>query len=236
MISSPFKVYPKLELACFNEASAVTADRLGADRIEMCEGYHQGGITPDFDLVKKLTRTLSTPIFVMIRPRSGDFVYTDAEFAQMQQSVKTFLSLPVQGFVFGICTPESEVDCLRNTELVQCAAPLPCTFHRAFDRLNNPEEALEQLIACGFKTILSSGQAVNALSGSDKLSQWVMQAGNRIDIMPGGGIRAQHLSALALKTRAPFYHSSAITNSGDQADPSEVAALKKALLQVQRDV
>ena len=216
----------QLEIACFNLESALTAAKSGADRLELCADCEAGGTTPLVEIIKIARQKISIPIFVMIRPRGGNFNYSTSEFKQMMTEISLFKSLKVDGFVFGILDNQNEIDIIRNTELVNLAAPLPCTFHRAFDRTKDYKKALENVIKCGFKTILTSGLAENAISGLSILNKLVKIAGNRIDIMPGVVVRSSNISEIINKTHSPFYHSSAIVNKGEAADEHEVKALK----------
>ena len=216
----------KLEIACFDLESALTAAKSGADRLELCDNIEAGGTTPSEEIVNIALQKISIPIYIMIRPRGGNFIYSNSEFEQMKTEILRLKSLGVDGFVFGILDINNEVDIARNTELLNLASPLSCTFHRAFDRTKEYKKALKNVIACGFKTILTSGLAENAISGLSTLNELVKIAGNRIDIMPGGGVRSSIISEIINKTNAPFYHSSAIVNKGESADEYEVKALK----------
>jgi copper homeostasis protein len=220
---------PKLEIACFNTASAEIAQAAGADRIELCDGIAAGGTTPALDVIEQVRIKLHIDLFVMIRPRGGNFVYSSEEFKQMKSSIPEIKALGVNGFVFGILKADNSIDTERNTELVKLAAPLPCTFHRAFDEVQNPSGALEEVIACGFKTILTSGQKANAIEGIGNLETLIKRANERIVIMPGGGVRSSNISELQQKLNTSFFHSSAITDRSDTASEEEVIALKTKL-------
>ncbi|MBF6641882.1 copper homeostasis protein CutC [Flavobacterium sp. J49] len=219
----------KLEIACFNLDSALIAQENGADRVELCAGIDIGGVTPNFETVKQARENLSIDLYVMIRPRGGNFVYSDEEFQQMQKNILAVKELEVNGFVFGILDENNKIDIERNSELVNLAKPLPCTFHRAFDEVENPFEALEQIIDCGFKTILTSGQAQNVTEGMNRLTELVSKANDRIAIMPGGGLRSTNIEQIQQNTKAVFYHSSAITDGSETANPNEIQALKAKL-------
>lgn len=219
----------KLEIACFNLQSASIAQENGADRVELCANMKEGGTTPDFEITKAARETLSIDLNVMIRPRGGDFVYSDAEFQQMKAEITQFKKLNVDGFVFGILKKDGSLNEEQNRELVVLANPIPCTFHRAFDVINEVYQSLESVIECGFKTILTSGQQNNVVEGIDVLAELVQKANNRIVIMPGGGLRSTNVVLLQEKTKAVFYHSSAIVDSGETARGDEVKALKANL-------
>ena len=216
----------KLEIACFNLKSALIAQENGADRVELCANMKEGGTTPDFKIAEQARKELDIDLNVMIRPRGGDFVYTDVEFEQMKSEIVALKKLNIDGFVFGILDREGNVNMDQNQELVALADPIPCTFHRAFDVVNNMYQSLENVIECGFKTILTSGQKENVVEGITILAELVKKANNRIVIMPGGGLRSTNIGLLKEKTNATFYHSSAIVELGETANGGEVKALK----------
>lgn len=219
----------KLEIACFNLQSAVIAQENGADRVELCAGIEFGGTTPDFEITKKARELINIDLNVMIRPRGGNFVYSDAEFNQMKLEIIEFKKLNVNGFVFGVLNEDNSINTIQNTELVNMAKPFPCTFHRAFDEVSDVFQSLEEIIECGFQTILTSGQMPNVVEGVNRLAELVLKANNRITIMPGGGLRATNLDFIQEKTKATFYHSSAITNGTETSNPDEITALKSIL-------
>ncbi|MET3036941.1 copper homeostasis protein CutC [Chryseobacterium sp. NRRL B-14859] len=216
----------KIEIACFNPESAMIAFENGADRIELCDGLSEGGTTPELETTKKLREKINIPIFVMIRPRGGDFTYSEAEFEQMKNDLVQLKSLNVDGFVFGILDENDEVNIQQNKTLVDLAAPLPCTFHRAFDRAKGLDDSLEKVIECGFTTILTSGQKPNVSEGKENLKKLVALADGRIEILVGGGLRSSNIESLRAFTKAGYFHSSAITDGGAFANADEVVALK----------
>lgn len=219
----------KIEIACFNHVSAIVAFENGADRIELCDGFEKGGTTPDFKLTKGVKDLISIPIFVMIRPRGGDFLYSDEEFEQMKTDIVKFKNLNIDGFVFGILDANHKVNLEQNTALVELAKPLPCTFHRAFDRAIGLQESLESVIECGFTTVLTSGQKINVVEGKEFLKKLVEWSAERIEILVGGGLRSTNCKDIKDYTKADYFHSSAIIDNGNFANPSEIQALKKAL-------
>jgi copper homeostasis protein len=219
----------QLEIACFNLDSAVFAQDNGADRVELCTNRTSGGTTPDLELTKIVRDKVTIDLNVMIRPRGGDFVYSDFEFEQMKSEILALKKLQVDGFVFGILNNDGTINEQQNVELVALANPLPCTFHRAFDGVKNKFQALESLIKCGFKTILTSGEETDVVDGIDVLAALVEKANNRIVIMAGGGLRSTNIGLLKEKTKAVFYHSSAIIDMGEIANPEEIKALKAHL-------
>lgn len=219
----------KLEIACFNLESALIAQENGADRVEICAGIEVGGTTPNFETVKQAREKLSIDLYVMIRPRGGNFVCTEAEFQQMQADIAALKQFNVDGFVFGIFKEDQTINYEQNKVLVELAKPFPCTFHRAFDEVVNPFQALEDIITCGFKTILTSGQKPNVSEGMHRLEELVSKADNRITIMPGGGLRSTNIKTIQQNTKAIFYHSSAITDGSETANAIEIQTLKSNL-------
>ncbi|WP_336718865.1 copper homeostasis protein CutC [Chryseobacterium mucoviscidosis] len=216
----------KIEIACFNPESALIAFENGADRIELCDGLSEGGTTPDFETIQQLREKINIPIFVMVRPRGGDFTYTDEEFEQMKSDLVQLKSLNVDGFVFGILDENDEVNIEQNKTLVELAKPLPCTFHRAFDRAKDLEKSLEKVIECGFTTILTSGQKPNVSEGKENLKKLVELSNGRIEILVGGGLRSSNIQEIREITKAGYFHSSAITDGGAFANSEEIFALK----------
>ncbi|MEZ4983544.1 MAG: copper homeostasis protein CutC [Saprospiraceae bacterium] len=220
----------KLEVACFDLPSAHIALQAGAHRIEFCTDRAAGGLTPDLTQVQALRQQTATPLYAMVRPVGGGFVYAPAAFQAMRQTIIDFKSAGVDGLVFGILDAHGQVDAAANRELVTLAHPLPCTFHRAFDQVSDPLQAVETVIDCGFQTLLTSAGAPTAIEGLPLLQQLVAQAQGRIHIMPGGGVRAAHISALHTALQVPFYHTAAITPTSDPLpDAAEIASLLQSL-------
>ncbi len=219
----------KIEIACFNLESAVLAQKAGADRVELCADMSVGGTTPKIEIIKQARENLTIDLYIMIRPRGGNFVYSDSEFEQMKSEIKTIKKLVVNGFVFGILNENKIINIEQNKVLVELAKPLPCTFHRAFDEVSNYEKALGDVISCGFSTILTSGTFPNVIEGKEVLKQLVNQANNRIEIMPGGGLRSTNVSEINEMVNANWYHSSAITDGSETTNQEEIIKLKKKL-------
>jgi copper homeostasis protein len=215
----------QLEIACFTYESALIAQENGADRIELCENMKLGGTTPNYILAVKVREQLAIKMNVIIRPRGGDFVYSDEEFVEMKQDIKQFKKLKVDGFVFGILNPDRSVNKQQNKELVNLASPLDCTFHRAFDVVNDVEQSLQDVIDCGFKTILTSGQGATVVEGISVLEKIQKLADDKLVIMPGGGLRSSNINLLQEKLEPTFYHSSAITDKTETANAEEIKAL-----------
>jgi copper homeostasis protein len=222
----------KLEVACFNVQSALIAQEFEADRVELCAGMEVGGTTPSDDDIIQLREKLNIKLNVMIRPRGGSFVYSDEEYDEMKAAILRIKEFGVDGFVFGILNEDNSVNIHKNKELVALASPIPCTFHRAFDDVIEYKKALEDVISCGFQTVLTSGCEPNVDLGKDNLKDLVKLANNRIVIMPGGGVRSSNIVRILTETKAYYYHSSALTNAGDTAVGAEVAALKLFLKRV----
>lgn len=219
----------QLEIACFNYESAIIAQESGADRIELCENMELGGTTPNVFLAERVREKLSIKMHVIVRPRGGDFVYTDDEFAEMKEDIQQFKKLGIDGFVFGILNPDGSVNKKQNQELVDLASPLSCTFHRAFDVVNDIAQSLEDVINCGFQTILTSGRGKNVEEGISDLEMIQKLANDRIEIMPGGGLRSSNIKLLQTKLEPTFYHSSAITDNTETANPEEIKELRNFL-------
>lgn len=219
----------KIEIACFNLESALIAQKAGADRVELCADMLVGGTTPAIEMIQQACEDLTIAINVMIRPRGGNFVYSNPEFEQMKSEIEIIKKLGISGFVFGILNEDNSINIEQNKELVELAKPFSCTFHRAFDEILDYEKALENVISCGFSTILTSGTFSNVLEGKEVLKQLVIQANNRIEIMPGGGLRSTNISELDKIVHANWYHSSAITDGSEIASSDEIIQLKKKL-------
>lgn len=220
---------PLLEIAVFNIESARIAMLAGADRLELCIDLAAGGLTPPAKMIGQAKEEHLSPFFVMIRPKGGDFVYTDAEFSKMKEELLMAKSAGADGFVFGILNVDGTVNEKANKELVTLADTLPCTFHRAFDDITDKQTALEQLISCGFERVLTSGGAGNAADYGNELKQLVSQANGRIIVMPGGGVRSNNLQQIKELTGATEYHSAAIINGGTIADADAIKSMLKIL-------
>ncbi|EXJ60592.1 hypothetical protein A1O7_04745 [Cladophialophora yegresii CBS 114405] len=216
-----------LEVACFNVQSAIVASEAGADRIELCDNADLGGTTPPLKWLAEIHGIVKIPINVMIRPRGGGFVYTDAEFQSMKDAINAFISTGmVSGYVFGVLKHDRTVDVERTVELVRLADPLPCTFHRAFDETTDLEQALEDVLGCAIHSILTSGGASKAVDARETLARLVKKAAGRVVIMPGGGVRSTNIGALKESTNASAYHSSALLGSDTVANAMEIEQMK----------
>ncbi|HLO73915.1 MAG TPA: copper homeostasis protein CutC [Flavobacterium sp.] len=219
----------KIEIACFNLESALIAQKAGADRVELCADISVGGTTPTIEIIQQAREHLTIDFYVMIRPRGGNFVYSEVEFEQMKSEIETIKKLGVNGFVFGILNEDKTINIEQNKVLVELAKPFSSTFHRAFDEVSDYKKSLEDIISCGFSNILTSGTFPNVMEGKEVLKQLVIQANNRIEIMPGGGLRSTNISELNKMVNANWYHSSAITDGNEIANLEEIIQLKKKL-------
>ena len=213
---------PILEVAANSVASALVAEAGGAARVELCSALELGGLTPSHAAIAVAVERLRIPVHVLLRPRAGDFVYDDLECEVMQRDIEACKSLGCAGVVLGVLTVEGDVDEPRCHALADAARGMSVTFHRAFDFTRDPERALEAIIALGCDRLLTSGQAADALTGAPLIRELVRQARGRITIMPGGGITAQNVAAIARATGAREFHASAkkrITTGTDQPAP-----------------
>jgi len=201
-----------LEVIGFNIESCILAQAAGAHRIELCDNPGEGGTTPSYGFIKAARKHVHIQLFPIIRPRGGDFFYSDEEFEVMKADVQMCKELGCDGVVIGILHADGTVDKKRCRELVQLAYPMGVTFHRAFDRLKDAAQALEVVIEIGCERILTSGLVPNALDGAETLAALIKQADERIIIMPGSGVRADNIIELAQKTGAVEFHTSARMN------------------------
>ena len=199
----------KLEIAVFSVEAALAAIDAGADRIEFCENPKEGGTTPSFGSLSTLISLTTKPVFPIIRPRGGDFLYTNNEFNAMRSDVLMARKLDYPGIVIGLLNADGSIDTERTKRLVDLASPMEVTFHRAFDRCKDPFKALEDIISTGCKRILTSGQVPNAADAIPLLKKLVEQAGDRIIIMPGSGVRSNNIKEIMQATGAKEIHSSA---------------------------
>lgn len=240
-----------LEICVDSIDSALAADRAGAHRIELCSSLLEGGLTQSAGVMRAVRERVSPAVFVMIRPRGGDFLYSDAEFEAMKEDIRTAKSLGANGVVLGLITEYGRVDVVRTRELVEVARPLETTFHRAFDLSEDLHQSLEDVIATGAGRILTSGGARTAPEGAEQIRKLVQAARGRIIIMAGSGIQSRnlrqvladtavcevHASAKRPVASAMLYQRSVAMGSGQQseytrqvADEEEVRALRKILV------
>lgn len=192
---------------CVDSAeAAIAAQEGGAHRVELCSDLLEGGLTPSHGTLVVARERLRIGIMAMVRPRGGDFCYTDTEFAVMREDLLAAKRLGATGLVFGILTPDGAIDRERTAELVELARPLPVTFHRAFDVARDPFEALDTLVDLGVERVLTSGQEPTVLEGLDLIVKLVKRAAGRIVVMPGGGITERTVGRIASASGASELH------------------------------
>ena len=199
----------KLEVIGFNIESCVLAQTAGAHRIELCDNPGEGGTTPSYGFIRAAREKLQIDLYPIIRPRGGDFFYTDEEFEIMRSDIELCKESGCNGVVIGILKANGSVDKERCKKLVELAYPLGVTFHRAFDRTNDALAALEDIISIGCERILTSGLHPTATEGCDTIAALVKHAASRIIIMPGSGVRSGNIIELAQRTGAVEFHTSA---------------------------
>jgi copper homeostasis protein len=206
MKETSMKTNTVIEVCVDSIHSAMAAQQGGAQRIELCDNLFEGGTTPSAGTIRIARERLSIGVNVMIRPRGGDFCYSDEEFDIMKYDIQTAKELGADGIVLGILRPDGTVDVERCTELIGLARPMSVTFHRAFDVASDAELALEAVIACGAQRLLTSGQEPSAIEGMDTIRELMERARERIIIMPGGGVSARNLDRLLRSTGAKEVH------------------------------
>lgn len=195
----------KIEVCLESVESVKRSKNAGADRVELCSDLFQGGLTPSLGTVRR-AKKVGIPLSCMIRPRGGDFCYTDEEFEVMKEDLLAFKQEGVYSVVFGILNADGSVDKKRCRELLELARPMRVTFHRAFDMSRNLSEALEDIISLGFDRILTSGGEASVMEGLLMLEKLIRQAGDRIIIMPGAGIKSRNFEYISSHLDAKEYH------------------------------
>jgi copper homeostasis protein len=235
-----------LEIAVNHLTAALEAQTAGAGRIELCDNLREGGTTPAYGYLVKAREMLHIPVYPIIRPRGGNFVYTDDEFECIKKDILLCKKIGYDGVVIGFLLVTGEVDKKRTALVAELAWPMGVTFHRAFDRTPEPYAALETIIECGCERVLTSGQVPAAPDGATLIKKLIEAAGERTIIMPGSGVRSANLQQLINDTGATEYHSSAKktiqandvyahpgfpTNDGeyDTVDAAEIQAMKQIL-------
>jgi copper homeostasis protein len=240
----------KLEICSFDLLSALIAQEEGAHRIELCAGPAEGGTTPGPGLIQAARERIHIDLYPIIRPRGGDFLYTDEEFDIMRKEVAFCKQAGCNGVVIGLLHEDGSIDKKRTALLVETAYPLGVTFHRAFDWAANPFEAMEDIIRVGCERILTSGQRPTASEGAELINELIRQADDRIIIMPGSGVRSDNILDIAERTGASEFHTSARTKAPSgmgfintsmtedltavRADRDEIAKIKKLLTERQQ--
>ena len=182
-----------IEVCAESYEYALKAEKAGADRIELCKDLHLDGLTPDYESAKRTIDKLDIPVFILIRPREGDFIYSNEEFELMKQDILKFKEMGCKGIVSGVLNSDNSIDIKRTKELVELSKPLEFTFHRAFDIVSKPLNEIENLIEIGVNRILTSGQKNKALEGLELLEELKNISKNRIKIMPGSGINNSNI-------------------------------------------
>lgn len=195
-----------VEIASFTPESALWAAQAGADRIELCSGYAEGGLSPSIGSVALVKERVTIPVHVMVRPRVGDFVYHEDELQSMAKEIVFYRQMGIAGVVLGVLTEEGKVNVNATTRLVEMARPMSVTFHRAFDQCANPLQALDDLIRCGVDRVLTSGGKVSVLEGLPMLRAWMDYVGDALMILPGGGITADNVQTVVSQLEAKEIH------------------------------
>ncbi|MEO6818004.1 MAG: copper homeostasis protein CutC [Edaphobacter sp.] len=196
------------ELCAESIDACLAAQEGGANRIELCSALSEGGLTPSHGLIREAVRSSGLPIHVLLRPRGGDFMYTDAEFNVMREDLKHLRLLGASGAVLGVLRADGTVDVERTRELVEMAGAMEVTFNRAFDHTASLDQALEDVIATGCRRVLTSGGERDVVSGGKSLARLIEQAAGRIEIAVGGGLRLKNAAAVARTTGAQHFHGS----------------------------
>lgn len=197
-----------IEIATSDYTTTANAVAGGADRIELCANLAEGGTTASYATIKKCREDFDVQLYPIIRPRGGDFLYSEAEFRLIQQDIEMCREIGCDGIVTGLLNADGSIDIERTAQLIDKAFPLKVTFHRAFDRCRDVFEALEQLIGCGCERILTSGQQLTAIEGKVLIAALNSQADGRIIIMPGSGVREANIKELAQYTGCREFHAS----------------------------
>jgi copper homeostasis protein len=224
-----------VEVAVESIDAARAAAAGGADRIELVTDLSIGGVTPSEELTRNVRDDVDVTVFVMVRPRGGDFVYSAREIADMCATIETMRALGVHGIVAGPLTDANEIHEPAARALLTAAAGLPFTFHRAFDRVADQSRALEQLVDLGVSRVLTSGGAPTALAGADRLRALVEQAQDRIAILAGGGIRESNVRELATRARLREVHTRLTDNEAETLTAERVRNFRMALLDIDEE-
>ncbi|MEP7043368.1 MAG: copper homeostasis protein CutC [Dokdonella sp.] len=200
---------PLLEIAANSLASALVAEDAGAGRVELCASLREGGLTPSYATIALARERLHIPLYVLIRPRAGDFLYAELELETMRRDIEACVRLGCDGVVIGALDAEGDIASVHCRALIAAAGPLGVTFHRAFDLTRDPQRALEAIIQLGCERVLTSGMQASASEGTDLIRALVAQAAARIIVMPGAGVDAGNIAALRVQTGATEFHASA---------------------------
>lgn len=217
-----------LEVCANSYESAINAEKGGAQRIELCENLSVGGLTPNFVLAKKVISELTIPVFILIRPRDGDFNYSAEEFVQIKKDIILFKGLGCKGIVSGILTKDKNIDIKRTRELIELSRPLEFTFHRAFDEVLDPIDGLYKLIEIKSNRLLTSGQKNTAIDGIELIQKLIKISNKKIIIMPGSGINSENITEFK-KIESKEIHGSFIKNPNNKNSISDVNAIFKSV-------
>ena len=223
---------PVLVEACIDSVrSALAAERAGAGRVELCAALHDAGTTPSAGMIAAVKAAVRIPVFVLVRPRGGDFVYAEAELDVMRRDVDAARRLGADGIVTGALQPDGRIDAGVLGGLLDAAAGLPVTFHRAFDLAPDLPAALETLAGLGVRRVLTAGGAPTAREGADVIAALVARSAGRVGILAGGGLREEHVGEVARRTGVPEVHvrGSEIVRAADGVDPVRALRLRKPL-------
>lgn len=200
-----------LEAPVFNVEAALEAAEFGVNRLELCSNFSEGGETPSAGMLKFLKSEIDIPIFVMIRPRSGNFSYSQKELMVMKRDIELLGELGADGFVFGVLDNQGQVNVEACETLLRTASGKPCTFHRAFDVVADYHDSFEKIISLGFEKILTSGGKNTVTEGMDLILDLLQKSNDRISIMPGGGTKPEHISLLSESGHLKDVHASCKT-------------------------
>ena len=222
----------EIEICCGSIQSAANAKAGGAVRVELCQGLVEGGTTPSLATIQYAVRELGLKVFVLVRPRGGDFCYNELEVKTMEEDVAFCKEAGASGIVVGFLHPDGSIDTELTRRFVELSAPLPVTFHRAFDECADPLNALEQIIECGCARILTSGCKPTAIEGAEMLQQLVKQADGRITILAGSGVTPENAVALREKTGVKEIHGSCKKTRPDGAWETDAEEVRKLILQL----
>ncbi len=220
---------PQLEIAIETLADAVAAQQGGTDSIEISRDLSVGGLTPDFDLVRRIRDAVQIEVNVIVRPHARDFVYTEREFTQILEDTRALAQLGIDGVVFGALRPDRRLDLDLVRQVAQAAAPLPLTVHRALDESVEPEQALAGLIGVAPR-ILTSGPALTAWAGRLALAQWVRDYGDRLKFVAAGSLTLAMLPEMLKLVRAHGYHFGSAARTGGGVDADKVRGLRALVI------
>lgn len=220
-----------LEVCAFNIQSCFIAEQAGASRIEFCADPLQGGVTPSHGAISYVMEQIAIPVFPMIRPRGGDFVYNASELEIMRRDILYCREIGCKGIATGIQLPDGRIDVANLSRLVEWAYPMKVTCHKVFDGVPDGFVALEDIITAGCTRVLTSGLAKTAVDGANTLARLVQQSAGRISIMPGGSVRSSNIKLLMKETGALEYHTSGLPSAGRSlvADAEEIMAMTDTL-------